>query len=309
MYKHISCALLSLSCLISISSIKGVFIREQKTPLILALEKNEFEKAEQFLDDGSNPNAIFERSPLIVYFAQKGNAAAISILLSHGANIDAVAPCGHSAINHAAGYGHIEALQELLQANPSYKTDYRQGNGPHHAAANKSFTSQPSIIKILNDYFAPKGIDIDVRCSSQMTPLMYAASLGRLRVVETCLDLGASQLCQDGGGRTALMHCLTGMEEQRMHRKITSGQELEYYKQFQGILTLLNRNPDTRSTLCNGVGQSARDIAIKTKQARNWDAALSAAGISPFSRDRVAPAYNTVVHMPTIAPYIPAAFR
>jgi len=308
MIKYISYGFLALSCLISINSIYSVQKKQPRTLLLEALEKNEFEKAEQLLADGANPNAKYENMPYIVYFALHGNTHAINILLMHGVDINSKNNDGRSAVTYAAAQGHIETLQEILNANPAYLTDDRW-YGPHHTAAGAPSPNQPLIIRILHEYFAPKGIAIDVHSKSQMTPLMNAARHGRLGVVETCLELGASQYCQDNQGKTAIMHCLKGMENQGMHGKITSNQKLEYYNQFQGILTLLSRNPETRSILCNSAKQSARDIAIQSKQSSNWDAALSASGVSPFSRDRVAPARYTFTHLPTLSAYFPRNYR
>ena len=94
-----------------------------ETALMLAAGNGDLQLASLLVQHGAKVN-ISGWNPLI-YAAWRGKAKLVKYLLDQGADIDAVAPNGTSALMMASRGGHIETVKLLLWelADPNLKTD------------------------------------------------------------------------------------------------------------------------------------------------------------------------------------------
>lgn len=86
------------------------------TPLMLAIENNNYEAIELLLKSGAQVNGMSSDgwTPLMLA-TQGGDLNILQLLLQHGAQIDTMSPDGWSSLMIAARKGHLDALQLLLK--------------------------------------------------------------------------------------------------------------------------------------------------------------------------------------------------
>jgi len=119
-----------------------------------------------------------------------GNRDIASLLLDKGARIDTFA---------ITMLGHTDVLKSILQHFP----DTHTVPGPHgiplisHAVAGRK-QADDALQLLLN-----AGADVNASSNLGMTPLMMAASVGRVEVVEILLQHGAAADAKDSQGQTA----------------------------------------------------------------------------------------------------------
>lgn len=91
--------------------------------LMDAMELNDFKRIQQALDQGANPNTLYDDGTTPLYFAALGDdllnaVARVRLLLRAGAHVAAEQPAdGHTSVHSAAEAGNIEALKLLLDAD------------------------------------------------------------------------------------------------------------------------------------------------------------------------------------------------
>jgi ankyrin repeat protein len=87
------------------------------TALLMAALNGDVTVIGKLLDAGAEINPAKGWAPLH-YAAFAGNAAAVKLLLERGANKDAIAPNGYTALMLAARNGKIEAARAILYVDP-----------------------------------------------------------------------------------------------------------------------------------------------------------------------------------------------
>ena len=164
---------------------------QTKTPdpterLFFAVKDGDLQTAAEFLALGVSPNLSADSSGLTPLHAAAylGNAAAVRLLLAHGAdpglrNNSRVTPL------HAAAYlGHAEIVRELLAAGVEVDSRNEQGFTPLHDAANQGHAE---VIQLL----LGAGANIEATASKRETPLHMAAHYGRQEAVRALIEHGA----------------------------------------------------------------------------------------------------------------------
>lgn len=127
---------------------------EMGTPaFLLACQGNHFEAADLLLSRGANINAVSRQGWTTLMLASKrDDAKLVSFLLSRGADVNHLSPDRWSALTEATSKGSTSIMRMLLGA----------------------------------------GADPEVRAQSDWTPLMHAAYRGDIEAVELLLASGAS---------------------------------------------------------------------------------------------------------------------
>ncbi|MCL7034494.1 hypothetical protein MKW94_018521, partial [Papaver nudicaule] len=158
--------------------------RSGHTPLYHAIVKGHLDTVRYLVEKGANPDASNDKTFTPLHYAAKsGDTKIITLLLSRGVHVDAAISTG-TALQHAAGHGHPDAVKLLLDhgANP---------NG-----VNCQCMLRPLIVTILceswecMELLLQAGADPNA-VSSGNTPLAVAARDKSVDVVTRLLEAGA----------------------------------------------------------------------------------------------------------------------
>jgi ankyrin repeat protein len=132
--------------------------------------------------------------------AESGDhAAALRLATAKGANVNATAADGTTAIMYAAANGDLELVRALIKAGANVKPANQFGTSALTEAA--IIGSAPIVDALLKAGADPNFKNIDGE-----TPLMAAARSGKLDAAKALLDAGASINAKESwGGQSALM--------------------------------------------------------------------------------------------------------
>jgi len=137
--------------------------------------------------------------PALVDAARDGNREAVRSLLAGGADPNAAAPDGSTAVHWAAHRDDVEMLDALLEAGARPDTVTRYNVAPLTLAAQNG--SVAAIERLLD-----AGVSPDTASEEGQTALMTAARNGRVEAVRALLRRGAQvDLAESFRGQTALM--------------------------------------------------------------------------------------------------------
>ena len=129
-------------------------------------------------------SSTFAEEPL-VQAAKAGDTAAVRALLQTGANVDAIAPDGTTALQWAAARGDQELTALLIKAAADVNVANRRGVTPLSAACE---TGGGVVVARLLD----AGADANAAKPSGSTPLMLCARTGNLEALAALIAHGAA---------------------------------------------------------------------------------------------------------------------
>jgi hypothetical protein len=167
-----------------------------------ALNIGDTEMLKALLAAGADANATDSAGmPLLVQSAVNGSAAAMELLLAHGAKPDIAAPAGRTALGFAAEHC-LQCVESLLAANADANASQPQGITPLHLAVNQG-------LKELVEALLAKGAAINAQTESGDTPLHWAIRLGdrgsgSARMLELLLAKGANPNIRNREDQTPL---------------------------------------------------------------------------------------------------------
>jgi len=131
--------------------------------------------------------------------AESGEAAALRLAATKGANVNATRPDGSTAIMYAAANGDLELVRALIKAGADVKLKNQFGTSALTEAA--IIGSTPIIEALLK-----AGADPNFKTPDGETPLMAAARSGKVDAAKALLDAGADINSKESwGGQSALM--------------------------------------------------------------------------------------------------------
>ncbi|XP_017461044.1 PREDICTED: ankyrin repeat and sterile alpha motif domain-containing protein 1B-like [Rhagoletis zephyria] len=195
------------------------------TPLYLAAWAGHDEIVKQLLlqtPKAANPNAqtIDNETPLHCA-AQHGHNTVLAILLAYGADPTVRNNSFQTALDLAAQFGRLQAVQTLIRTHPELLAPYRSSgsNTPSSPVAECTpYTISPSTHlfthtclhlasrnghKKVVEALLAAGVDVNIMTNSG-TALHEAALCGKKAVVNVLLQAGINPNATDGAGNTAL---------------------------------------------------------------------------------------------------------
>lgn len=140
----------------------------------------------------------------------------ITLLLRHGASLDATNSLGNTALHHAALYGELESVEVLLSCGADLHARNNLGQTP--LIANSARNGNVDIVRAL----LTGGADINTFENNGMSALIHASKAGQYNVAEVLLEAGADKSIQDESGKTAL-DWATAKDDQSMIRLLCDG--------------------------------------------------------------------------------------
>ncbi|HET6382602.1 MAG TPA: ankyrin repeat domain-containing protein [Armatimonadota bacterium] len=160
-----------------------VYLVEQ---LCDAVERGDLQSAARLLDEGADPNArnYLGRTPLR-FASEKGHVSVLQLLEERGGNIQLRDKVGHSLL-------HLAGTPEMARWLVGRGLDVNSPTGP-------------------------------TRILEGRTPLMLAASDGRIEVINALLELGAHLQARDPQDSSALTHALQNAQDATASALIEAG--------------------------------------------------------------------------------------
>ena len=177
--------------------------KNKNTPLLVACEAYETDSVivakivKILLENGANPNILKNNneSPLH-YAAMYGHAQAVSLLIKHGADVNAKGGYKRTALIYAASSSSsLEIVKILLKAKANVKLKNEGGEN----ALFELISNQKSNTKIAELLIA-RGINIHAESKHHGTALHWAAFCGKKNIVELLIKRGAkvNKKCKNG---------------------------------------------------------------------------------------------------------------
>lgn len=123
----------------------------------------------------------------------------VSVLLQNGCDLTVRDSGGHTALSHAASWGHEEVIRLLLANGADISASNNEGRSPLHQAA-CAYKQQEGVVQLLLD----KGASIMALDHNGQTALHLAAYAGYDGAVQLLLDKGSYIMAQDQNRHTAL---------------------------------------------------------------------------------------------------------
>ena len=175
------------------------------TPLYLAAVNGNADIIRRLIDAGADPNATDAGGETVLMTAARtGSPAALRVLIERGARVDATEPeFQQTALMIAVREDHDEAVGVLLGAGASPNAQTRKGPVPAFVPPCKGTGCGSEGVGINRGGLPDRGRRAEAK--GGMTPLLYAARDGRLRVARRLIDAGADLELPDANGIRPLL--------------------------------------------------------------------------------------------------------
>jgi hypothetical protein len=162
-----------------------------------AVEVGNVQAVRAWLDQGMNPDMEADRVGTgLMVAAWEGNIDMMSLLVSHGANVNKPNRFGEQALQMAAWRGKLDAVRWLLDHGASVKRNGRNWSALHYAV----YAGHEDVAHLLLD----RGADVNGRAPNDATALMMAALTGHEDLAAMLLEAGADPALTSDRGETAL---------------------------------------------------------------------------------------------------------
>jgi len=238
---------------------------EKCTSLRYAVRRGHLELSRLLLEKGADPNTPRGGSPILFDSANRGDIEAVKLLITYGANINAVDELDLSVLISAVMRGHVNVAAYLLDSNADANYASPSGATAIHWAAASHFAdlvqllinngadlSPPTTHAWLPIHYAyqhpdttrvlmENGADANITCKG-LTPLFLAASGGEIKVVEVLLRFHPDlEIVKQGG--TALTAAVTGGHTEVVRMLLEDGANVNHTSNGgQGALHLAVRS-------------------------------------------------------------------
>ena len=191
------------------------------TALMLAALYGKLQEVEYLLENGADPSLEDITGCNTLHCASQGGCPdIIELILSHLPDIESRNSKGSTALMIACCHVKLQAVKLLLKkgASPSSK-DNGGWNSLHWA----SHGGDPEVIEVILSN-AP---DFEPRTASGSTPLMIAASYGRLQASKYLLDKGADPSIENRDGWNSLHFASRGGKLGIIEKILSYGVDIE----------------------------------------------------------------------------------
>ena len=173
---------------------------EVEITLVAAARDGDTALVRELLDQGVDPDRSVSHGSALTHAAGEGHAELVELLLERGADIEG--GDGLSPLACAAWKGRDEIVRLLVERGADIEGD---SGGPGTALFQASAQGHSSTVGLVLEL----GAAVDAKTEKRATPLLVAAAGGHFDVVMQLIGRGANLDCTDRSGDTALHHAAT----------------------------------------------------------------------------------------------------
>jgi ankyrin repeat protein len=214
------------------------------TPMLHALFAGHPDTALALLERGASVEAKWKYTgaTALTKAGDHGSVPLIDALLARGVPPDEADNAGLTALYHAAGNGHLDAVRRLRQAGAQPRAAARS---PLVAAAGHGYVEVAEVL-------LAAGCELEDTTWGR-TSLADAAMLNQAAMVDFLIAAGANVNAVDGNGLTPLMHAAGRGYPRIVERLLRAGADPR---------AVAATGPNTGKTAADLVGQRRRDAVI-----------------------------------------------
>mmetsp|Transcript_37449 Transcript_37449/g.83334 ORF Transcript_37449/g.83334 Transcript_37449/m.83334 type:complete len:429 (-) Transcript_37449:478-1764(-) len=175
---------------------KETIMPYDKTPLHIAVDNGDAERAQLLLEAGANVNLLdFDKRSALHLALEVQDMAMIGLLLEHGADVNQPSQDYVSALHYAASRGPVKLLQLLLEKGANVALENKDGWTPLHLAARSGNAEKVAhLVKAQSPVSAVN--------AQGNTALHLAAINGHVAAVQKLLEGGADRTAKNKEGKT-----------------------------------------------------------------------------------------------------------
>jgi len=159
-----------------------------ETPLIVAAQANDFEKAEALLKKGAEVNGKgAQGTTALMEASDRGHLDMVRFLIARGADVHAKHNYGWTALDNAAFQGHSEVVKAILHAGAKLAPGKDGNPNLLMSSVERGHIETAKV-------FIEKGVALDAVNSQGDTAIQIAAKAGRRDIVELLRKAGARHI-------------------------------------------------------------------------------------------------------------------
>ena len=226
--------------------------------LLDAVKTRDHATAQALLAQHVDPNLRFEdASTVLAWAVDRGDGEAVRMLLAAGADPNVADPDGTGPLTLACENPEASVIGPLLDAHADWKRAVRfDGVTALHLCAR---LASPEVLARLLD----SGLEVDVRKAEQQTPLMFAASAGRLDNMAVLIKAKADVNATTSRGFTPLFFAVKGRSDAAVRALLDAGAKLNYVSK-DDVSAL-------RLALYDGQAGLAKTLILRGASTAGWD--------------------------------------
>ena len=188
-----------------------------QTDLMIAAKSNNLDEVKKLLYDGANPNLKDNVGRTALHHSADfaTNVEISKLLISYGADCNALTFTQWTPLHFAAQNGHEKTCQLLLQHEADCNALNVDQWTPLHIAARYGHEKTCQLL-------LQHGADCNALNVNQWTPLHFAAANGREKICQLLLQHGADPKMKTNSGSTALAFAKTSeyIKDENVRRNI-----------------------------------------------------------------------------------------
>jgi ankyrin repeat protein len=190
------------------------------TALHNAVESGSLEALKLLLSHGADVNALTEESWTPLHAAAwNGRTEITKLLLSHGADVKCTIKNGSTALYLAAEFNYVESVRELLSHGADIDRASDSGHTPLHIAISEN--SMESARELI-----AHGADVKAVTPDSWTPLHIAAWKGKTEIMKSLLSHGANIDSAIADGSTALHIAVQFMQTESLRELLLASADV-----------------------------------------------------------------------------------
>ena len=169
-----------------------------KSPLHLAIEKDELEMSRLLIEHGADVNAEDDLGSAPLHGANySDNVDLAKFLIEHGANVNAEDDLGSTPLHGASYSGNVDLAKLLIEHGANVSAENESGSTPLHGA---SYSGNVDLAKL----FIEHGANVNAAAKSGDTPLHSASRSGSVKTAYLLIEHGANVNAVVKSGSTPL---------------------------------------------------------------------------------------------------------